>query len=264
MRIELRRTAALLVLALSAAGCGDGGTEPQAGPPASLTIAGDPQTGTVGKPLAQSIAGTVVDAQGKPVPNAVISWVGDGQVFAASTQSGASGQISNQWTLGTVAGGQRMEARWINPQSGASVVLGVFTATGAPDAPAYLAVAHTLSGGAYGYGTSPYIMPPFLVMDQHGNAVPFRLETQSPLAVQGTAEGTAAARTLSVVNEAEWTRFVPDPARPDNWKKVMVPVRVIAAGQVVATADANNEGGPTIRLTYTSVALPHRQPPGGL
>lgn len=260
----LRSAVAVVALALSAAACDGGPTEPQAGPPATLTITGAPQTGTVGKLLSQSIAGTVVDAAGKPVPNAVISWVGDGQVFAASTQSSASGQISNQWTLGPTAGAQRMEARWINPQTGASVVLGVFTATGTPDVAAYLAVGNTLSGGAYGFGNSPYIMPAFLVMDQYGNAVPFRLETQSPLAVQGTTEGTDAARTLVVVNEAEWTRLIPDPARPDNFKKLLVPVRVIAGGQVVATADANTEGGPSIRLTYTSVALPHRQPPGGL
>lgn len=67
-----------------------------------------------------------------------------------------------------------------------------------------------------------------------------------------------------VADEAEWTRIIPDPARPGNTTKVIVPVRVVAGGQVVATANANNEGGPTIRLTYTSVALPHRQPPGGL
>lgn len=255
---------ASLLPAFFAAACGGDGTGPESGPPASLTISGQPQTGTVGQPLPQSITGTVVDAQGNAVANAVISWVGDGQVFAASSQSSASGQISNQWTLGPTAGTQRMEARWINPQNGATVVLGVFTATGTPGPAAYLAVGNTLSGGRYGFGNSPYTMPPFLVMDQYGNAVPFRLEAQAPLAVQGTTEGTDAARTLVVVDETEWNRPIPDPGRPGNSTKVIVPVRVITGGQVVATANANHEGGSSIRLTYTSVALPQRQPPGGL
>ena len=74
----------------------------------------------------------MTDSKGRPVPNVTVAWHGDGEVFASATSSSATGIIRNRWTLGIVAGVQKMEARWIDPKTGETKVLGTFTATADP------------------------------------------------------------------------------------------------------------------------------------
>lgn len=129
------------LLSLSCGGNGDNPTDPggsnppppSIGDPAVLEIVGgNGQTGAVATLLPSALALTVRDADGDPVPGATLSWVGDGSVFAPATATGSEGQAQNQWTLGTVAGTQELEVRWVNPETGAPVVLGTFTATAVP------------------------------------------------------------------------------------------------------------------------------------
>lgn len=134
---------ALLTLACNTDGAGPNNFGPptvEPGPPAlAKIIAGDAQTATVAEPLPIQLEAQVVDTAGRAVPGAVVSWAGDGEVFAAATESDSNGMVSNDWTLDEVAGPQTMDARWINPETQDRVVLAVFEATGEPGAPVSLA-----------------------------------------------------------------------------------------------------------------------------
>ena len=130
----------LTIIALSVLSCSsDGGTGPKepekpvAGKPAAAQIMrGNSQAGVVGAQLSDTLILAVRDSQNRPVPNAVIAWVGQGQPFVSASATNASGEARNFWTLGTSAGSQTLEARWIDPETGTAVVLAVFNAVANP------------------------------------------------------------------------------------------------------------------------------------
>lgn len=95
-------------LVLLAFACGDSGTAPErAGPPASLTLAGDLQTGPAGGALPQPVAVTVLDAEGRPVPGAAVAWTTtDGQLAPATATTDAEGRAQATWTLAPRLGAQ--------------------------------------------------------------------------------------------------------------------------------------------------------------
>lgn len=100
------------------------------GSPRSATVIGDPITGTVASAVNVSLK--VVDSIGVPVPGAIVNFVvtaGGGSVFAPAVATSTLGVANQQWTLGTKAGAQTIEARWIDPQSGALRVLGSVAVT---------------------------------------------------------------------------------------------------------------------------------------
>lgn len=55
-----------------------------------------------------------------------------GSVFVVAAFTNELGEVLNQWTLGTVAGVQRLEARTIDQVTGEAIVLGAAEATAAP------------------------------------------------------------------------------------------------------------------------------------
>jgi adhesin/invasin len=89
------------------------------------------RTGTVGQPLADSIAVTVFDANDNPAPGATVYWAatsGGGSVARATSLTDAQGVARNAWTLGPTAGTQVAQAS-IQGQPPVS-----FTAQAAPGA----------------------------------------------------------------------------------------------------------------------------------
>lgn len=188
----IRLTACLVVLSLIACSS-DSTTDPdppeEPGPPADLAIvAGDAQTGTVAAELADTLVGRVVDAGGEAVPGAVVSWAGDGDVFAAATESGTDGVVRNTWTLGTLAGEQAIEARWVDPESGDARVLATFTATAEPGPVVVAYEPDTL------WGFVGDTLPVGGSRDEHGNLVgywslPDGLALVGDSAVSPTARG---------------------------------------------------------------------------
>ncbi|MDX1646990.1 MAG: Ig-like domain-containing protein, partial [Longimicrobiales bacterium] len=103
------------------------------GAPANIQkVAGDGQTGTVDQTLANSLQVEVTDAFGNPVSGVTVTWApsGGGSASPTSSTTNASGIASTDWTLGTTAGGQTMDAS-------TSVAGSVsFTATAEAGAPA--------------------------------------------------------------------------------------------------------------------------------
>jgi hypothetical protein len=131
----MRKMIAVLVLALAACESATEFTEPTAesGPPVSATVvAGQDQTGTVAAELALDLRATIHDAEKSAVPSTPISWAGDGEAWASTTVTNADGSVTNRWTLGTTAGEQTLEARWIDPATGEGQVLATFRATAEP------------------------------------------------------------------------------------------------------------------------------------
>lgn len=122
-------TAALLLLAA----CSSNTAAPKIIVPSLSIVAGDAQTDTVGKTLPVQLGAKLTDATtGLPLPGRVLNWVvvtGGGALFVGVTQTGSDGTGKNSWTLGTSAGGQKVVARYIDPETGAAVTLDTATAT---------------------------------------------------------------------------------------------------------------------------------------
>jgi len=93
-------------------------------------VAGDLQTGTVGRKLATALVVRVADAAGRPVQGQLLNFSvtsGGGSTFAGSALSDSTGQARERWTLGTVARDTRqMEARAIDTQTGQPLVFATF------------------------------------------------------------------------------------------------------------------------------------------
>ena len=133
----------LLAFSVAVASCDDEPAGPQVGPPAAMVvISGNAQRDTVGQELPGLLVVQVEDENGIPVAGQLVNFVvvsGGGSVFAGSAITNGQGRALERWTLGTVAGDtQRVEARAIDPETGAALVFAVFEALGVPDAPTTL------------------------------------------------------------------------------------------------------------------------------
>lgn len=112
--------------------------------PARMQVTGgDTQTGVAGTELPQPLTVRVVDSAGAVIAGQVVNFrvvSGNGTVFAGASITDAQGRAAERWTVGTVAGeSQRVEARAVNPATGAAIVFASFTATSTPGAVASLA-----------------------------------------------------------------------------------------------------------------------------
>jgi hypothetical protein len=115
-------------------------------PDPTLTLAvvsGDAQTAPPGTELPDAIVVAVFNAKGKPVRGQLVNFrvtAGGGSVFAGSALSDKGGLVRDWWTLGPEPGENALEARAVDPVTGAKLVFATFHATGAvPPAPDPLA-----------------------------------------------------------------------------------------------------------------------------
>lgn len=123
--------------------CADGTGPRPVGPAAAIhIIEGQSQVDTVARALDHPLIVRVVDSADKPVVGQEINWVvvaGGGSLFVATGITNSDGQAQNHWTLGTSAADtQRVEARAVDPVTGAKLVFAEFRAIPKPDAPAAL------------------------------------------------------------------------------------------------------------------------------
>ncbi len=122
----------LLIPLLLLAACGHDSPAPQIH--ASLAfVSGDAQVDTVGKTLPVQLGAKLMDANsGAPLPGRILNWSvvnGGGTLFVAVTQTGSDGVGRNSWTLGPIAGEQKVVARYIDPDTGEPVTLDTARAT---------------------------------------------------------------------------------------------------------------------------------------
>ena len=98
-------------------------------------VSGNTQTGVAGEELADPVVVLVKDDKGHPVPEQIINFVvltGGGRVFAGAALSDKNGMAQERWTLGPVAGPQRLEARAVDTKTGTPIVFASFDATAVP------------------------------------------------------------------------------------------------------------------------------------
>jgi hypothetical protein len=112
------RVARFSILSLAAAGllgaC-ESGTNPEPPGPAFnlLAVSDTTPDGFVGQTLTDSLTVRVVDANGKAVPSATVTWyadTGSGVVSTTQALTNTDGRARTSWTLGTQAGDQRAYA----------------------------------------------------------------------------------------------------------------------------------------------------------
>ncbi len=117
MRSEARLAVAVLVAAAVLGACGGGGGGGGNGNNPAVTLSkatssGDAQTDTIGAPLAAPLR-VLVQEDGAPKAGATVTWTvltGGGQLSSATSQTGADGVASIDWTLGNTAGAQTARA----------------------------------------------------------------------------------------------------------------------------------------------------------
>ncbi len=107
--MHFRRTAVWFTTLAVAAGsltCKSDLSDPDPQPAALVKSAGDEQVGLVNEPLPDSLAVTVQDAQGQPLPGVAVHWAvtGGGSVSRSQVVSGADGRAAVVRRLGDVVG----------------------------------------------------------------------------------------------------------------------------------------------------------------
>lgn len=133
-----------LLLAVSACGGSDRGTEPKPSGPIRLSVvAGDAQSDTIQALLTtpiriQAVRVNPTSLATTPAANQLVSFVvvepNCGRAFAGSAITDASGNATDRWELGTKSGACHMEVRAVDQVTGQPVVFATATATINPGA----------------------------------------------------------------------------------------------------------------------------------
>jgi hypothetical protein len=144
----------LVLIAFAATACGSDSKGPQTGPPATLTVlSGSGQEGESGELLASALTVKAADAQGRPVPRALVMFAvtaGGGTVTAALDTTDADGIASTRWTMGGSLGDAQVTARVTG-----LVTPAIFTATVKPGPPSLLVrVSNAVGSSAAGFETA--------------------------------------------------------------------------------------------------------------
>jgi alpha-tubulin suppressor-like RCC1 family protein len=174
-------------LAALAASCGESAGPPR--PAHVLVESGDSQVGAAGQVLGHPLVVRVTGTSGQSVPGVPVSWTvaeGGGALSSNTVVTDAAGQASVAWTLGVIAGPNRV----------AAIVVGLapaeFHATSAAGAGARLAFVVQPSNATAATSISPAVR--VAVQDAYGNLAPGAADS---ISVALTAGSGAAGATLS-------------------------------------------------------------------
>ena len=171
-------------------------------------VSGDLQTATVNTELAQPLVVRVLDDQGHRVKGQIINFrvtAGNGSVFAGSAITDNDGEARERWTLGTVAGDtQKVEARAVDPKTGAPLVFATFRAVATAGAPNSIAAA-----GATSFTGLP-LLPladsvAAVVRDVYGNLVPGASVVWTVIKGGGSASPGTSTTGSAGVARTSWT-----------------------------------------------------------
>jgi alpha-tubulin suppressor-like RCC1 family protein len=200
--------AVALLFGLLAAGCNGEVVGGGQRPAAVLVVSGDLQTGTVGEELPQPLVVKVVDEAGRPVRDQLVNFrvtSGGGSVFAGSAITNREGIAQERWTLGTVAGDtQQVEARAVDPETGAGVVFATFRAVGTAGPAAYLErMSPVQQAGTAGVQLADSLV--VRVGDQYGNAVSGATVTWTVISGGGSVSPATAVSRADGMAKVAWT-----------------------------------------------------------
>lgn len=177
------------------------------GAPNNTAAGGEGQSGVVGstlpKPLIVQVTGL---SAGGSVNGQTLNFVvtsGGGSVFASAVMTGTpatgpaagiSGIGQDTWTLGPTAGPQTVEARLVDPKTGATMTQAVFHATATPGPAAVMKVAAG-NGRTAVAGSAVDTGPAVLVTDNFGNPI-----SSINVAFQVTSGGGSVANASQSTN----------------------------------------------------------------
>ena len=201
---------ALALALLASAGCSDSPTRAEDNVAAQVqVVSGSGQNGTVGTELPDPLIVKIVTASGRAVANQLVNFrvvSGGGSVFAGSAITNASGIAQERWTLGTsTSGEQSVEARAVNPATGAAIIFASFTATAGAGPVALL---EPVAGGDQSALAATALPVPAAVQarDRYGNAVPQAPVTFAVATGGGTIlNGVQTTNSDGVATAGAWT-----------------------------------------------------------
>ena len=162
--------------------------QPPATPASIQVVSGDGQSATVGTAVAAPLTVRVLDDASNPIAGVPVTFAvvaGGGVVTGAVVATDAAGEASPAgWTLGTVAGTNRLRASvsGLSPQT--------FSATGTPGPAATVTLAAG-DGQSATVSTAVAIAPTVLIEDVHGNAVSGVAVSFAVTSGGGNATGTS-------------------------------------------------------------------------
>jgi hypothetical protein len=245
---------------LLAAGCNGEVVGGGQRPAAVLVVSGDLQTAPVGQELPQPLVVKVVDEAGRPVRDQLVNFRvtrGGGSVFAGSALTNKDGIAQERWTLGTVADTQQVEARAVDPETGAAVVFATFRAIGTPAAAASIsAVQPTMTGMP---GTPVADSAAALVRDQYGNPVPGVTVNWAVTSGGGSVSPASSVTNTQGIARARWTLggsvATPQTLRASAGATMNATFTATAAVGAGATLTAVSGGGQTSQV-FTPFAQP--------
>jgi adhesin/invasin len=273
MAQAIRHGATICAALLLAACSGDGPTTPDNPGPLVFVLAPgfvDGQSVVVGTPYPQLLGVQVTGVS--PVNGQILNFVvtsGGGSVFApvvatakptSGPWKGVNGIGENVWTLGPLAGPQTIEARLINPVTGATMTQATFHATGLAGPAQLIKPSAGDQQGALA-GASVAVSPAVLVTDQFGNpkagiAVSFAVATGGG-SITGASQTTGANGVATV---GSWTL---GPAVGSNTLRATAagltgsPVTFTAVGGIgTATQLVMQAGDGQSATVGTAVAIP--------
>lgn len=215
VRVVYRAAVRAIALALVASACTqeiaapNQTPTPPAFPARMLVAAGDAQDGVAGSELATPLAVRVVDANGQPIAGQVVNFrvvAGGGQVFAGAAVTDAQGRAAERWTLGaSAADSQRVEARAVNPSTGAGIVFATFRAVARADKAALL-TRTTPDSQVAAPGSAVAVAPTVKVTDRFGNPVAGAAVTFAIGAGRGSvAQPNATTDSAGLATARTWT-----------------------------------------------------------
>ncbi|HEV7366570.1 MAG TPA: Ig-like domain-containing protein [Gemmatimonadales bacterium] len=204
-----------------------------AGDPVRMeSVSGDGQRGSAGAALGNPLVVRVSDQFGNPVANVSVKWDGgDGSVHPATSQTGADGQASTTWTLGSSTGSYTATAS-SGSLDGSPVRFGATAVAGSADRLVQV------SGNNQSGNPGAELAEPLVVrlVDRDGNGVSGRAVTW----VVGAGGGSVASNTSNTdadgQAEARWTLGSSSGTNTLN-------AVVSGVGVVGFTATARSEGG---------------------
>ncbi len=170
-------------------------------------IDGHNQTDTVGTDLPNPLVALIKNSEGQTIAGQTVTFKvtsGGGTVFAGTATSDTSGYVRERWTLGTIAGEQKVEVRAVD-SSGTAVVFATFGATAVAGAPQAIIV---VSGnGQTAQQSQPLPLPiKAIVKDKYDNPTPgvSVVFTVNPANNGGTVQPVSAITNTAGEVSATW------------------------------------------------------------
>jgi hypothetical protein len=212
----------------------------RAGDPAFLAaVSGTAQVDTVTKTLKLPFTVLVTDKLNNPVPGVTVNWVktkGSGAVASATSVTGANGQASTMYTLGTLIGIDSISASISGVTS--NVIFSVQALAGA--ATSVIAVAGTQQAARVLQTLSPFVVK---VTDSLGNPVAGR--TVPWTALGGSLSPTTSTDTSGLTSNTMTLGQVAGTA-----------IAIATVGQVSVQFSATVQAGPVAKLVFLTPPSP--------